>query len=396
MAISTLPLAYCANVHPAETWDQACSNIRTFAASVRARMGRPVGLGVWLPARLCAEATDERVERLRETIAEADVAVYTMNAFPFGDFHAERVKEEAYRPDWTSLERLNYTAAAAELLARLAPEGCEASLSTLPLAFAPHHPIEKDTSIYRPLLVEIARRLQRLRDATGRLVRLAVEPEPGCVLETTQQAVDFFQSLWRATDGGPDELAVREHVGLCYDVCHQAVEYEQVGESIAQLHSAGVRIHKIQLSCALELREPADDAARMELSTFAEKRYLHQTFAKHPGGRILKLLDLTADHARRPSADWLDCESWRVHFHVPVHREAMGRLATTRPSLAEALAAAARLDDAPHLEVETYTWGVLSSRDQADVEFDLVEGLVNELSSARALIEAALAGGAAH
>lgn len=389
MAISTLPLAYCANVHPAETWEQTCSNIRTFAANVRARRGRPVGLGLWLPASLCAEATDARVEGLREEIARADVAVYTMNAFPYGDFHAERVKEEVYRPDWTSLERLDYTAAAAELLARLAPEGREASLSTLPLAFAPHHPIDKDTSIYRPRLVELARRLRRLFDETGRLVRLAVEPEPGCVLETTQQAVDFFQSLWRATDGGPDEAAVREHLGLCYDVCHQAVEYEDAGASIAHLQSAGVRIHKIQLSCALELREPADDAARMELATFAEERYLHQTFARHPGGRLLKLLDLTSDHARRPSADWLDCESWRVHFHVPVHRESMGRLATTRPSLVEALGAAARLDDAPHLEVETYTWGVLASQDRADVEFDLVEGLVNELASVEALIEAA-------
>ena len=378
-----LPVSYCANVHPGETFDEALANLKRFATPLRAKRGRSLAVGLWMSAQAIVDikCKPDVVPELRDWLHTSDIVTYTMNAFPFGNFHARRVKEEVYRPDWTEPAREEYTNSVADLLAQLLPEEVEGSISTVPCAFTRHHPMDKDTSIYRPHLVSTARYLEQLHKETGKLIRLAIEPEPGCVLETTDQAIAFFKSLWLATDGTPDEDAVRTHLGLCYDVCHQAVEYESIETSLRLLDENEVRIVKLHMSCALELTDPTDDEARAELARFAEERYLHQTFAKHPSGRILKLLDLTKEHATAPSADWLDCESWRIHFHVPVHKTSVARLATTRPQLDEAILHLPKLSHQPHLEVETYTWNVLPTDDAPRVEFDLVEGLAAELDS---------------
>jgi len=67
-----------------------------------------------------------------------------------------------------------------------------------------------------------------------------------------------------------------------------------------------------------------------------------------------------------------------------VDAERLGPLETTRPAVAEAIAAVKRLDYAPHLEVETYTWEVLPGSAPAD----LVNGLARELTATRQLIAA--------
>ena len=47
---------------------------------------------------------------------------------------------------------------------------------------------------------------------------------------------------------------------MCYDVCHQAVEFEDVAASVRALDAAGVRINKVHISCALQLDDPARNA----------------------------------------------------------------------------------------------------------------------------------------
>lgn len=384
-----LPVSYCANVHPGKTFDEAFANLKRYAAPLREKRGQSLAVGLWLGAYAIGEtkSREELKDELKDWLQSNDIVTYTMNAFPFGNFHAESVKEEVYKPDWTDSLRVGYTQLVARVLADLLPDGVEGSISTVPLAFATHHPLDKDTSIYRPNLVSIARFLEHIHQTTGKMIRLAIEPEPGCVLETTEQAIGFFKSLWKATDGTKDEKAVREHLGLCYDVCHQAVEYESIADSMQLLDENEIRIVKLHLSCAIELSDPSDDEARNELSRFAEPRYLHQTFAEHPSGRLLKLLDLSRDHALSPSAEWRDSKSWRIHFHVPVHKHSIGRLKTTRPQLEEAIAFLSKLSHQPHLEVETYTWNVLPTDDAHPVAFDLVEGLAAELASIDALLD---------
>ncbi|MBI3861354.1 MAG: hypothetical protein HY290_05615 [Planctomycetia bacterium] len=181
--------------------------------------------------------------------------------------------------------------------------------------------------------------------------------------------------------------AARNHLGLCYDVCHQAVEFEDIPQSIARLAAAGVRINKMHITCALELERPAEnEAGRQALAGYVEERYLHQTLARAKGGAVVRQTDLTEELALRPRAEFRDADAWRIHFHVPVNAERLGPLRTTRNELRQALESVAGLDYAPHLEVETYTWEVLPGRPAASGPGSLIDGLTGELVATRDLL----------
>ena len=388
MALSALPLSYCTNVHPGRSVAEVEAGLDRYTVPVKEAYGHPLAAGLWLARPVVSEllATRDGLARFAEGLARRGLTCHTLNAFPYGDFHSERVKERVYLPDWTSRERLDYTVQCATALAGLLPEGvAEGSISTLPLGFREfdNPPDFRDRCAAQ--LVECARQLDEVRRSTGKLIRLAIEPEPFCVVETTPEAIDFFKMLWREAERRGAADAVRTHLGLCYDVCHQAVEFEDVGESIRALDRAGVRINKVHASCALQLDDPRNNVeGRAALKRYVEPRYLHQTIAVTPAGRHARAADLTHGLIDDPGYDFLSAPSWRVHFHVPVNAERIGPLATTRPALREALAAVAALDYAPHLEVETYTWEVLPGAGPAD----LVAGLTRELAATRDLLNA--------
>ena len=384
MSLSTLPLGYCTNVHPGRSVADVLAGLDRYTVPVMNAIGRPVAAGLWLARPVVDEllAMPEGVARFAEALASRNLSCYTLNAFPYGDFHAARVKENVYLPDWSQSERYTYTAECAAVLAALLPEGTDGSISTLPLGFKGlkgdpffHHECIRN-------LVECAIWLHRVWETTGRVVRLAIEPEPFCMLEATAEAVAFFERLWKAA--GQGEELVRKHVGLCYDVCHQAVEFEDITDSVRSLDRAGVRINKVQISCAVQLDKPFANRAGLEaLRHYVEPRYLHQTFARRSDGTVSRAVDLTESLIDSPPSEFADAEHWRVHFHVPVDAETLGPLGTTKPAVAEAVAAIAKLDYAPHLEVETYTWDVLPGA----AATDLVAGLSRELQATEYLIE---------
>lgn len=306
-----------------------------------------------------------------------------MNAFPFGDFHSERVKEQVYLPDWTSPERLAYTLRSSRILAELLTEGTEGSVSTVPLGFKSLC-LEQDFQerCLDPLL-DLAVSLDQLHDDTGRVVRLAIEPEPLCVLETTDETLVFFEKLRRRAESRGLEEVSQAHLGVCYDICHQAVEHEEIADSISALKQAEIRINKVHITCAVELRNPSENLeGRRFLAQFAEPRYLHQTFCRLNGENVSQT-DLTAEFALNPPDEWLQAERWRIHFHVPVHAESLGPLGTTRVELLQGLEAVRDLEYAPHLEVETYTWNVLPGETQPDI----LKGMSLELQSAAQVID---------
>jgi hypothetical protein len=391
MSFSSLPLSYCANVHPGRTVDEILHGLTTYTAETRRRLNAPLAAGLWIPASAVDELVhdDVLVNRLVATLDEADLCCYTLNAFPHGDFHGERVKENVYLPEWSTEERFDYTLDCAKLLCRLLPSGTEGSLSTVPLGFKGFREGDAEQADFLDdcinVLLRLARQLDLLHDETGQVIRVAIEPEPRCVLETTTEAIEFFERLYERADDPLLETSVRRHLGLCYDVCHQAVEFEEVGESIGRLNAAGIRINKVHITCAIHLDRPGEHPeALRELARYVEPRYLHQTFAKTSAGEIVHVDDLSPELCHSPPEEFADADAWRVHFHVPVHQESLGPLATTRPQLREALAAVAELEYAPHLEVETYTWGVLPEGEERP---SLVEGLVQELEATGRLLD---------
>ena len=389
MSLSSLPLSYCTNVHPGLSVAQVERGLTEFTVPAGKQFGSPLAAGLWLAQPVIREllSQPDRVRRFADRVAELGLWTYTLNAFPFGDFHSERVKENVYLPDWTQPSRLEYSWDCARVLADLIratlPDGADGSLSTVPLGFKSlATAADFETNCIRHL-IELARRLARLEAESGQIMRLAIEPEPCCVLETTAETVAFFRRLRDRAASQNDLDAVERYLGVCYDVCHQSVEFEDVADSIATLERERIRINKVHITCALQVSRPAENPAAQEaLAHFVEPRYLHQTFAHLPSGAVRRVIDLTAELARTPPAEFAIADCWRIHFHVPVDAERIGPLETTRPDLKMALAAVAKLAYAPHLEVETYTWNVLPGADKPD----LVTGLSRELSATRSLL----------
>jgi sugar phosphate isomerase/epimerase len=384
--LSTLPLSYCTNVHPGRSLAEVEAGLDRYTVPVMRAYGQPLAAGLWLARAVVAEVLREPdgIARLAQGLRRRGLSCHTLNAFPYGDFHSERVKEKVYLPDWTQRERLDYTIHCARVLAGLLPDGVdEGSISTLPLGFREFRQPPGFRDRCAAQLVVCARELAKIREETGRTIRLSIEPEPFCVVETTPEAVDWFHHLWRRAEDEGASDAVRTHVGVCFDVCHQAVEFEDVTESIQSLDREGIRINKIHASCALQLDDPRNNAAgRAALKRYVEPRYLHQTFAGTGTEWRVKAVDLTHALIDSQEHEFVDVDAWRVHFHVPVDAERIGPLATTRGILRQALAAVAALDYAPHIEVETYTWEVLPGEEKSD----LVSGLTRELVATRQLL----------
>jgi sugar phosphate isomerase/epimerase len=350
-------LAYCTNVHPAEDLDGVLDQLARYAEPVRERLGAgTLGLGLWLAADVARALADETaLTRLRGELTIRGLEVVTLNGFPYRAFHAPVVKRAVYEPDWTEWARLDYTLNLARILQGLLPDDAtRGSISTLPLGWRDPWPTERDDAARRQFGL-LTRGLARL----DRPVRVAIEPEPGCVIETT--------SRLRRTLAEVDP----EWIGSCLDLCHLAVGFEDPAAAVA----AAAPVVKAQVSAALQADEPADLETRRALAAFAEPRFLHQTRAAD--GRGWDDLD-EALNAGGPGP-------WRVHFHIPLHTKPEPPLTTTREVLLDTLGVLVGGPTAfvDHLEVETYTWDVLPAEHRPGKERTLVDGIADELAWTR-------------
>ncbi|MBM4014433.1 MAG: hypothetical protein FJ293_05645 [Planctomycetes bacterium] len=390
-------LTYCTNVHPGADLAEVERSLATWTVPVARAFAGAEGafpVGLWLSARSATElAAPDRCRRFGEFLAANRLALATLNCFPFGGFHAEAVKEAVYRPDWRDARRVDYTLQAARAAARLAPPGAVVPISTLAGAGRVDGGAATVAAIGANL-GRVAAEFARLEQETGRELVLCLEPEPFTLLETVADAVAFFEREVWARDsaarrgfvaaGGvasAAESALRRHLALCYDTCHQAVLFEDGGAAIARLDAAGIRIGKVQLSSALRTEGAAARAETLAaLAAFREPRWLHQAFLRQPDGTLTGHLDLDLGIAALAAAP--DGAELRVHFHVPIDRANFGVLATTRRDL-DAVAAATRIRPPAVFEVETYTFPALPAGAEPRA---LVAALVAELAYARTAI----------
>ncbi len=354
-------IAYCTNVHPAEDLAGVVAQLDRYAVPVREELGADtLALGLWLAepvARGLAEDGTAR-RRLAADLRARGLEVSTLNAFPYGGFHHEVVKHSVYDPPWTDPRRTSYTLACATVLADLLPDSASCgSISTLPLAW--REPWAGDDDVRAQASLDVVARYLRTEAARhGRPIKLAVEPEPGCVLDTVADAVS-----WLA------DRVDHDHIGICLDTCHLAVSFADPAEAVAAIRRSGLSVVKVQASAALEVAEPGTDEGRRALAAFAEPRYLHQVRENALGG-VLAADDLPEALDVLPAA-----HPWRVHFHVPLHARPAAPLASTTDVLLTAVEAVRSTADAmPHVEVETYTWTVLPGAGA-----DLASGIAAEL-----------------
>ncbi|MEA3188705.1 MAG: hypothetical protein QOD99_2535 [Chthoniobacter sp.] len=362
MLISAAPethLTYCLNVHHGESWGENFAAIQTHALEVRDRVapGKRFGLGLRLSELAARELASTKVRgEFKGFLESENLYVFTINGFPFGRFHGGRVKEQVYAPDWRSGERRNYTNLLADILADLLPPGIEGSISTVPGSFKPWIATDDDVRAMVRNLAQCAGHLAELEKKTGKTIHLGLEPEPSCFLETTDETVEFFGGPLRklgAPFAGVEIL--NRHLGVCFDTCHVAMQFEDPVESLRRFEAAQIRISKVQLSAAL--RAPGVAASWAALEPFCEPVYLHQTKARSRSAATLhSWVDLPEALQELPR---LEVEEARVHFHVPLFCKEFGALHSTAPLLSPEFFRLIADGRGPHWEIETYTFDVL-------------------------------------
>lgn len=356
-----LHLAYSTNVHRSESWAETFDSLEKYTLAVREKVcpQSRYAIGLRLSERAAVEL-NERDELLKfhRWLDKNSCYIFTLNGFPYGHYHGTRVKEQVYRPDWTSPERVAYTNLLFNLLAELVPAGVEGSVSTLPGSFKEFHLSAEALKTARQNLWRSVEHVARVSQKTGRKLHLGLEPEPLCLLESSAETIHLFEHL-RAEH--PRDERLDQHLGVNYDTCHFAVEFEEPLNALPCLVNAGIKISKIHVSAALQTR-PTPEACE-ELKNLSDDIYLHQVVERDPAGnrKIYRDLPDALAFANRQFAtgNW-EFPEWRIHFHVPMHAPPMTPLENTNDHLLGVLDLLGEFPEiCTHLEMETYTWQVL-------------------------------------
>ncbi|GAA4343620.1 metabolite traffic protein EboE [Flaviaesturariibacter amylovorans] len=396
-------LGYCTNIHGGEAWADHFHNIRAHVPAVKKRLspGAPFGIGL----RIANSASEDLLQgnelrAFQEWLQQEDCYVFTLNGFPYGGFHGTVVKDAVHAPDWTTRERVAYTKRLADILAVLLPEGLDGGISTSPLSYKPWHPTavaRKEAMVIATAhLLEVILHLVGIKASTGRSIHIDLEPEPGGLIETGAEFIHWYETvllpegtttLAREVGFSAEaaDAAIREHLQLCFDICHYAVGFEDVEAAIAELEAKRIRVGKIQVSAALRAPLPDEPAARMNVidafRAFDEPTYLHQVVALTKEGARIYYDDLPAALA---DAGRTDTREWRAHFHVPLFVDDYGLLRSTRPEIKTVLALQQQRPFTAHLEVETYTWDVSPEA----MKLPLTESIARELEWVNGLMKA--------
>lgn len=389
-------LTYCSNIHPGERWDDHFSALQTSIPLIRQVVAPDKAFGVGLRVAGLASKDlllESNLKPFQEWLQEQNAYVFTMNGFPYGGFHDTRVKEDVHAPDWIQPERRDYTIRLFQILSQLLPAGMRGGISTSPLTYRHWWPTELTrTEAFQQAthhMLEVVIELVRINQATGQVLHLDIEPEPDGLLENSAEFIEWFNGQL-IFEGVPylvqkaglseaeAEAALRTHIQVCYDVCHFAVEFENPDEALDRFEAEGIGIGKIQISSALKVDFENYVSEKMELlSRFDEPTYLHQVVAQHQG-TLLKYPDLN-----EALWDGTPTGEWRIHYHVPLFVEQYGLLNSTRDDIVRVLNRQQRKPFTEHLEVETYTWGVLPPESQLPIE----ESIIRELKWTLAQVE---------
>ncbi|MFD2202617.1 metabolite traffic protein EboE [Shivajiella indica] len=387
-------LTYCTNIHPGESWDATFKNLQNFIPGIKNKLSKdkPFGIGLRSSHEASLELSKpKRLSAFKKWLDENDCYVFTFNGFPYGGFHRQVVKDEVHQPDWTTPERLAYTSRLFNILADLIPEGMDGGISTSPLSYRHWHQgaekLEEAIKKSTLNLAVIAEQLFLIKQKTGKLLHLDIEPEPDGILENSQEVIAYFKNYLipigshflnekLGLTSKEAEKVLKDHIRICYDVCHFAVVFEKPADVFKAFESEGIQIGKIQISAALKVQIPKDQENRVELqeilSSFAESTYLHQVVGNNPNGQLASYKDLPEAILGLEESTQ---EEWRIHFHVPVFLSDYGKISSTQQDILEVLKYIGKKKVCNHLEVETYTWEVLPEGINLDLESSIVREL---------------------
>ena len=367
-------LAYCTNIHRGSDWEETFKFLKEDTLRVRDKVSPndPYAIGLRLGDLSSRQLSHpDKLGEFKRWLIENNCYVFTINGFPYGEFHGTRVKEDVYSPDWTTFDRVEYTKRLFDILAEIAPVESGGSVSTVPCSYKEF--IESDNQIekIRGNLWEVIDYIDALSVQTGKDLHLGIEPEPLCYLETTSEMLQFYRDM-KSDRPGDSKLARR--FGINYDTCHLAIEYEDVVSALESLVNEGVRISKLHFSSAMKVCPTPEVVSG--LASYADDIYFHQVIARANDGSLRRHRDLPdALEVAKKDPD-LDENEWRIHFHLPLHFQPTKLFDTTTDQLLGAIEFLGRNPSVcSHIEMETYTWEVLPDDMR---QLDVVDQLVGE------------------
>ena len=395
-------LSYCTNIHSGESWMDHFEAVKKNFPIIKKEVSpdQSMGIGLRLSNSASTDLLDlDQLQIFKDWLNDNNAYVFTMNGFPYGDFHHAIVKDQVHAPDWTSHERLNYTIRLFKILAELLPEGMEGGISTSPLSyrhwFSTKELSEEAKKAATRNIILVAQELYKFKITNGIQMHLDIEPEPDGMLETGAEFIAWYENMLIPMakpilasslniSESDAEACLKEHICLCYDVCHFAIGYEQHSEVLQQLDKKGIRTGKIQISAALKADMPADINSRAGIteafSKYNEPTYLHQVVGRNGDHSLIRYRDLP-----EALADSLNpmVNEWRAHFHVPVFAENLQLLRSTQSDIVEVLNIQKNMPFSDHLEVETYTWEVLPE----SLKMPIDQSIIRELNWVKGLLE---------
>lgn len=386
-------LTYCTNIHAGESWSDHFTALQQNIPGIKKRISAEQSFGIGL--RLSNEASlrlqeKEALKVFKDWLKQEDCYVFTMNGFPYGGFHRTKVKDQVHAPDWTTPERVAYTIRLFNILAELLPEGMEGGVSTSPLSYKYWHIPDQQHDVFEKAtknILQIIEHLIHIKKQTGKHLHLDIEPEPDGLIESGPEFFDWYERYLlpmgktslpedAGSTGEQSSEAIREHMQLCYDVCHFAVGYEEHTEVIRQLREKRIKVGKIQISAALKAEMPGDKMKRepviQAFRLFNESTYLHQVVSRQVDGSLKRYPDLP--EALSDSGNSA-AKEWRSHFHVPLFVQDYGLLKSTQDDIRTVLSIQKERPFTNHLEVETYTWEVLPDA----LKVPLSESIIREM-----------------
>jgi hypothetical protein len=385
-------LTYCTNIHPGETWADHFAQIKQHVPGIKKTIapGQSFGIGLRLANTASLELRkEENLKAFQQWLKEEDCYVFTMNGFPYGGFHNTVVKDKVHEPDWTTADRVQYTIRLAQILAALLPDGMEGGISTSPLSYRYWHQEDDKEGIFQTAtlhMLQVVEQLAQIKKTTGKIIHVDIEPEPDGLLQNGDEFFEWYinylipfgttylKDKWNCS-GTEAANAIRDHVQLCYDVCHFAIGFENPDLILKRAEANSIKVGKIQISAALkavlgegEKRETVINAFKQ----FNEPTYLHQVIAKAKDGSLQYFADLPPALEK---ADDPSMSEWRAHFHVPLFIEDYGVLQSTQEEIVTVLSKQMEQPFSTHLEVETYTWDVLPE----ELKLPMSQSIIREL-----------------
>lgn len=385
-------LTYCTNIHSGESWPEHFDALKRNFPGIKASLSpdKRMGLGLRLSNIASVELIrEENLVEFKQWLADNDAYVFTMNGFPYGEFHQTHVKDQVHAPDWTTTERVNYTLRLFDILSQILPEDIDGGISTSPLSYRHWFKSSGDLELAKKIatanILKIAEYLIAVSMATGKLLHLDIEPEPDGILESGQEFIDWYENYLLpagipifakryAVSDGESALLIKAHICLCYDVCHFAIGYEPHASIVSMLNEKGIKVGKIQISAALKalMDSSSRSSKAIAFGNFNEPVYLHQVVARTESDSLLRYRDLPEALA---DAENTSVVEWRAHFHVPVFEKNFGLLESTQDDIVEMLQIHLKNPVTTHLEVETYTWEVLSDELKVPIQQSIIREL---------------------